>query len=115
MRTFLASVVVIIALAGTAAGQSYQGGLRGTARDAEGVIPGVTITLINQESGVSRETGTNAAGEYSFPGVVPGVYSVRAAVAGFKTFERKDVRIGTQQFLTLDVRLEVGAVEETIR
>ena len=33
---------------------------------------------------------------------------------GFKTFERKDARIGTQQFLTLDVVLEIGAVEETI-
>jgi trimeric autotransporter adhesin len=105
---------VLLGLAASVAGQSFQGGLRGTVRDAQGVVPGVAVTLVNQESGVSRETATNEAGEYSFPGVVPGVYSVRASVAGFKTFERRDVRIGTQQFLMLDIALEVGAVEETI-
>ncbi len=105
---------VFIGVAASAAGQSFQGGLRGTIRDAQGVVPGVAVTLVNQESGVARDTATNEAGEYSFPGVVPGVYNVRASVAGFKTFERRDVRIGTQQFLTLDVTLEVGTVEETI-
>jgi hypothetical protein len=78
------------------------------------VIPGATVLLVNQDNGVARETVSNDVGEYSFPGVVPGVYTVRASVQGFKTFERKDARIGTQQFLTLDIVLEVGAVEETI-
>ena len=77
-------------------------------------IPGVTITLINEQTNVSRETTTNAVGEYSFPAVDPSAYTVRAVVAGFKTFERKGFRIGTQQFLTLDVILEVGALEESI-
>jgi hypothetical protein len=44
----------------------------------------------------------------------PAVYTVKAAVAGFKTFERKDARIGTQQFFTMDIVLEVGAIEERI-
>jgi trimeric autotransporter adhesin len=108
------TLFLILGAIGNAAGQSYQGGLRGTVKDAEGVIPGVTIALINEQSGVARETMTNAVGEYSFPGVVPGLYTVRASVAGFKTFERKEVRTGTQQFLTLDIVLEVGAIEETV-
>ena len=58
------------------------------------MIPGANVTLVNQEAGVSRHTTTNDAGEYSFPGVPPGVYTIRASVAGFKTFERKDARIG---------------------
>jgi len=108
------AVVVVCLAAATAAGQSFQGGLRGTVKDAQGVIPGVTVSLVNQETGVARETTSNQVGEYSFPGVVPGVYTVRAAVSGFKTFVRSDARIGTQQFLTLDIVLEIGAVEETI-
>ena len=66
-------------------------------KDPQGVIPGVTITLINEQTNVSRETTTNAVGEYSFPAVDPSAYTVRAVVAGFKTFERKGFRIGTQQ------------------
>ena len=107
---FLASSVV----ASSASAQSFQGGLRGQVKDAQGVIPGTTVTLINQANGVSRETVTNEVGEYSFPAVDPGLYTIRASVTGFKTFERKDARIGTQQFLTLDILLEVGTVEETI-
>ena len=107
---FLASIVV----ASSASAQSFQGGLRGQVKDAQGVIPGTTVTLVNQANGVSRETVTNEVGEYSFPAVDPGLYTIRASVTGFKTFERKDARIGTQQFLTLDILLEVGTVEETI-
>ena len=112
-RLVVAAVVVCLA-ASAAAAQSFQGGLRGTVKDAQGVIPGVTVSLVNQETGVARETASNQVGEYSFPGVVPGIYTVRAAVSGFKTFVRSDARIGTQQFLTLDILLEIGAVEETI-
>src|SRR5689334_1728101 len=108
-------VVLVVSLAAaSAAAQSFQGGLRGTVKDAQGVIPGATVSLVNQDTGVARETLSNDVGEYSFPGVVPGLYTVRASVQGFKTFEKKDERIGTQQFLTLDIVLEVGAVEETI-
>src|SRR5437868_1451842 len=86
--------------------QSFQGGLRGVVKDPQGVIPGATVTLINEQNGVSRETVTNSVGEYSFPAIEPALYTVRAAVQGFKTFERKGVRIGTQVFIALDVQLE---------
>ena len=110
----LGVVLVLCVSTLDAAGQSFQGGLRGTVRDPQGVIPGATVILTNQETSLPRDTVSNSAGEYSFPGVPPGIYTVRASVSGFKTFERKDTRIGTQQFLTLDIVLEVGAVEETI-
>jgi hypothetical protein len=99
----------------TAAGaQTFQGGLRGAVRDAQGVIPGVTVTLTNEATGLSRDTVTNDAGEYSFPALDPGNYAVKAAVTGFKTFERRGIRISTQTFVTLDIAMEVGALEETI-
>ena len=94
--------------------QSFQGGLRGVVKDPQGVIPGATVTLVNDQNGVSRETVTNGVGEYSFPAIEPALYTVRASVQGFKTFERKGVRIGTQEFIALDIQLEVGGLEETI-
>lgn len=83
-------------------------------RDSQGVIPGATVTLTNEGTGVSRDTVSNESGEYSFPALDAGTYTVKASVTGFKTFERKGIRIATQTFLTLDVTLEVGTLEETI-
>ena len=94
--------------------QSFQGGLRGVVKDQQGVIPGASVTLVNEATNVARETVTNDVGEYSFPAIDPASYTLKASVQGFKTFERKGVRIGTQQFLTLDVTLEIGTLEETI-
>src|SRR5437867_1758613 len=98
----LLTVLLLPASASAAFAQSFQGGLRGTVKDAQGVIPGVTVTLVNEANGVARDTVTNGVGEYSFPAVDPGRYAVKAAVTGYKTFERKGMTIGTQQFVTLD-------------
>lgn len=108
------AAALVAASAVSASAQSSQGGLRGTVKDDQGVIPGVAVTLVNEATNISRETVTNNSGEYSFPAVDPSTYTVRVAVQGFKTFERKGVRISTQQFVGLDVVLEVGTLEETI-
>jgi trimeric autotransporter adhesin len=94
--------------------QSSQGGLRGVVKDSQGVIPGVTVTMVNEANGVSRDTATNGVGEYSFPAVEPGSYTVKASVQGYKTFERKAVPVSVQSFLSLEITLEIGALEETI-
>jgi len=112
-QTFVGLCVLWIT-AGVVSAQSFQGGLRGAVKDAQGVIPGVTVTLTNEDNGVVRDTISNASGEYSFPAVDPGNYHMKATVQGFKTFERKGVRIGAQQFITLDITLEVGQLEESI-
>src|SRR5918996_1663790 len=109
-----AALAALLGMAGPAIAQSATGGLRGAVRDAQGVIPGVTVTLTNDANGVSSDTISNASGEYSFPAVDPSTYSIRAGVQGFKTFERRGIRIGAQQFVTLDITLEVGTVAETI-
>src|SRR3954469_17997688 len=117
LRDWAATGLLCVCVAALSAGlgaQSFQGGLRGVVKDPQGVIPGATVTLVNDQNGVSRETVTNGVGEYSFPAIEPATYTVRASVQGFKTFERKGVRIGTQEFLALDIQLEVGGLEETI-
>ena len=109
----LAAVLVILSAAGLAA-QSSTGSMRGTVKDAQGVIPGATVALTNEANGTSRETVTNESGEYSFPALDPAPYTVRVAVPGFRTYERKGVRINTQAAIALDIQLEVGSLEETI-
>ena len=107
-------VVCVLACAAIAAAQTYQGALRGAVRDAQGVIPGAEVTLINEDTNAERSAMTNEVGEYAFTSVLPGTYTVRVSLPGFKTEERKGFRIGTQQSLVLDFILEVGALSEQI-
>jgi trimeric autotransporter adhesin len=95
-------------------GQGFQGGLRGAVKDSGGVIPGVEVTLTNEATNIARSTTTNERGEYVFTNVDPGTYKLRAVLTGYKTVEQPSIRIGTQQFLTLDVTMEVGRLEENI-
>ncbi|HWI20971.1 MAG TPA: carboxypeptidase-like regulatory domain-containing protein, partial [Vicinamibacterales bacterium] len=108
------TAVLTLALPLAAHAQSSTGGLRGVVKDNQGVIPGVTVVLLNESTGIARETITNESGEYAFPAVEPNTYTVKAAVQGFRAFERQGVRISTQQFVGLEIVLEVGTLAETI-
>jgi hypothetical protein len=107
-----AALLVVSAV--VAGAQQFTGGVRGEVRDQNGVIPGVTVTLVNEATNISREVVTNAVGQYNFPAVAPGTYSLKTQLTGYKTYESKGLIVGTQQFITLDVVLQVGALEESI-
>jgi trimeric autotransporter adhesin len=106
--------LAVVISATSALGQGFQGGLRGSIKDAGGVVPGVEVTLTNERTNISRSTVTNERGEYVFTNVDPGSYMLKAVLTGYKTIERKEIPIGTQQFITLDLTMEVGAIEENI-
>ena len=118
MSTRFTTVVMwsILMLAGTTSvgAQQFTGGVRGAVRDANGVIPGVAVTLTNEATNITRDTVTNDVGQYNFPAVTPGVYTLKTSLTGYKSHESKGLNVATQQFITLDVVLEVGALEESI-
>ena len=95
-------------------GQGFQGGLRGAIKDPGGVLPGVEVTLTNEQTNIARSTVTNERGEYVFAAVEPGTYKVKVALQGYKTIEQSGIRVGTQTFITLDLAMEVGRIEENI-
>ena len=96
------------------AAQSYQGGVRGSIVDSDGAVVGMAkVTLIEESTNVIRATVTNDAGEYVFNAVEPNTYTVRAESPSFKRFERKGIVVATQQFLTINITLEIGSVSET--
>src|SRR4026208_827012 len=111
-RVVMCSVLVVPAMAVSVNAQQCTGGLRGAVRDANGVIPGVAVTLTNEATNISREVVTNEVGQYNFPALTPGTYTLKTSLTGYKSHESKGLVVATQQFITLDVVLEVGALEE---
>src|SRR5437588_644827 len=104
-----------MSIAATMSAQNFQGGIRGLVQDPGGaVIATAKITLTNQNTGVARTTVSNAEGEYVFSAIDPATYRVRAETPGFKTLERVNVVVNTQEFLTLDLKLEVGEVNQSV-
>ena len=114
MRNWLACGVLLLAGSTPTLAQTFHGGLRGAVLESGAAVPGVTITLTNQGTNAARTTQTNNRGEYVFVNVDPGTYALRVAIQGFKTIDTKGVRIGTQQFRTLDFTLEIGTLSETV-
>ncbi len=112
--TLVFGAALVLALSHVAAGQGFQGGLRGSIKDFGGVIPGVEVTLTNQQTNLKRSTVTNERGEYAFANVDPGTYAVKAILQGYKTIDRGDIRVATQSFLVLDLTLEVGTISESV-
>src|SRR4051794_13575591 len=95
--------------------QTFQGGVRGTVSDPTGAAIGTAkVTLMDQGTGVARATLTGTGGEYSFTAVNPSVYSVSVETPGFKKLERKGVTVNTQEFLLVDLKLEVGDVSQSV-
>ena len=78
----------------------------------DAVLPGVTITATNTNTGVVRTTVTNAEGGYLMPGLEPGTYNVKTELSGFQPSERRNVTLGINATLTLDFKLALAGVNE---
>lgn len=115
VRTVVIALVSCLVAGGVAIAQSYQGGLRGSIKDSGGVLPGVDVTLTHEQTNVKRSTVTNERVEYAFTAIDTGTFTVRAMLQDYKTVEHQGIRIATQEFLVIDLTLEVGAIEERVR
>jgi len=121
-RFGLASFLVALALAwlpalvaSPAAQGSASGVIAGTVRDAQGgVLPGVTVTLRNVESGVLRSAVTEGDGMYRLPGLPPGRYDLVAELPGFANAEVRDVTITIGLELQRDLTMQLQTLQETV-
>src|SRR5262245_61227876 len=89
--------------------------VRGRVVDAQGAaLPGVTVIVRNQNTGFSRETTSAGDGTFIASSLVPGTYEVTAELQGFKKFNRRDLIFEVGKTTSIEVRLEVGGIEQTI-
>jgi hypothetical protein len=109
------TILCALLLTGAASSQSYLGGVRGTVLDGSGKSIGeVKVTLVDEAGGGQRATISAAEG-FSFSQVVPATYTLVAEAPGFKKFERKHVIVATQEIVSLDLKMEIGAVSESVQ
>ncbi|HTV06546.1 MAG TPA: TonB-dependent receptor [Acidobacteriaceae bacterium] len=91
------------------------GGITGTVTDPTGaVVPGATMTLTNVGTNAAQTMQSTSTGTYSFTGVRPGTYTLRAESPGFQTFIAHGLQIHVQQTATIDVHLKTGAVSQQV-
>ncbi|HON00733.1 MAG TPA: carboxypeptidase regulatory-like domain-containing protein, partial [Acidobacteriota bacterium] len=95
--------------------QSDSAQISGFVSDPAGLgIPGASVTLTNEATGVSRKTVTNDQGYYVFVGVSPAYYTLTVEMDGFKTFERRRNKLDPSVNLRIDAALEIGEVSEVV-
>lgn len=89
--------------------------LRGTVTDPSGaVVPRAEVTITDSATNFSRHTVTEDNGAYYFPSVLPGTYNLTVESHGFHTFVQTGVRLLVSLPVTLNVRLQLGEVAQTV-
>jgi hypothetical protein len=111
LLTFLissAAAAPVLAQQGTA-------DMSGRVLDAQqAALPGVTVMVRHQDSGLFRETTSGPDGSFFLSAMTPGLYVVEASLTGFKKYERRNIRLEVGKTQQVDVVLEVGGIEETV-
>src|SRR5215831_11937434 len=114
-RLVTALAVVVLAAAALPAGaQTFRGGISGRVTDATGaVLPGVTVTVTNDATAVSRTTVTSTTGDFSVPDLPLGTSTIEATLQGFQTVRTK-VEVSVSQIASVELKMGLSQVAETI-
>src|SRR5260370_22909430 len=113
--SWLISAILALSIAPSLCAQSASGTILGSVGDASSAsIAGATITIVNQQTGLRRETQTDSNGDYELPYIPLGDYVVSAKARGFKSVDRSGVTLQVDQKARLDFTLTVGDVSETV-
>jgi outer membrane receptor protein involved in Fe transport len=114
-RLLLIAVLAALGVAGTAAAQSFLGTIRGTVVDPQGgVVPGASVLIVDESTGVPRTVGTDAEGRFEATNLRSGTYRVEIVTTSFKKYEATGVVVRAAGVSRVDAKLELGAVTESV-
>src|SRR5947209_4339794 len=109
------TTLVVLLFSCSLVAQGNFGRILGSVKDPTGaVIPGVTVNIIDKERGLARTLTTDEAGQYNAPNLIPGTYTVRAELLGFKRLDRENVVVEVGSEIRVDVTIEPGQQGETV-
>jgi hypothetical protein len=113
-------VLLVIALMAPFSAQaqlSGKGAITGTVSDSSGaVVPGASVSATNDATGVTVTTTTTGAGDYNFPNLDPGIYTVTTSAKGFEKLTQKGIHVNAMEVQTYKPVLTVGgsSIEITV-
>ena len=94
--------------------QSGAGSIKGTIQDTtEAALPGCSVHVVNQDTGVTNDTTSNGRGFYSVPGLFAGNYTLTFSAPGMKKYQTS-VALQDAQNAVLNPTLTVGDVAEQV-
>ena len=116
-KTSAAVFILLILLASSLSfSQSREtGAITGKAVDEQGApLPGVSLTLSGEKLMGTRSTASDTNGDFRFPALPPGTYSLKAELGGFGTVVQENIRLSTTATLSLSITLKPSTVQEQI-
>ena len=117
-RVYVLSVVtLLLSLAGVqiASAQNFRGGINGAVTDQGGAaIPAAQVQITDDATGVSKSTVTSSAGEFDFPDLPIGAYTVTATASGFETIKVQKVPVSAGSIYSIPLKLAVASQATTV-
>jgi hypothetical protein len=112
----LAFAIAMVGIPRLLQAQGLTGQISGTITDTTGgVLPGVTVTIKNVGTGLTRDTVTGTDGSFVFPDLLAGTFDLTVSMQGFKTYEQKGIELASTDRLRLrTIALDVGGMSETV-
>ena len=108
-------LTVLFALPVVSSGQTFRGGISGTVTDQSGaVVPGAQVTALDPATNASLKAVTSSAGEFSFPDLPLGSYTVTVVANGFKITKVDKVPVTAGSTYALPVKLAIASAGETV-
>ncbi|MFN2492857.1 MAG: carboxypeptidase regulatory-like domain-containing protein [Pyrinomonadaceae bacterium] len=112
---FILAVLTFCFFAASASAQSNTGSLVGTVVDSQGgVVPGATVTVIDNATGTERTVQASGGGTFTAPQLNVGTYTVKVTAPGFKTYTATELKIDIGKEYSLNIALEPGGVSENV-
>ena len=110
---FVAAALVLCS--GNARAQVTTATLYGVVQDSSGaILPGVNVVVTHQGTNLTRETVSDARGEFALPALPAGPYAIKIELAGFKTYDSRGLILSAGQTVRQTYSLEVGNLAETV-
>ncbi len=91
------------------------GSVVGAVTDSQGaIIPGATVTIKDENTGLELTAVTDGSGTYTIRNVLGGTYTLRASLQGFKEYVQTGIPVTAGGIVRINGRLEIGALTEAI-
>ncbi len=113
LRTSIFAILLVSCFAVGGLAQTDTATITGVVTDpTDAAIPGASLSVVNAATGLKYEAESNAAGVYEIPALPIGDYRVTVKHEGFQTLERRGVTLHAGDRARIDLRLQVGAVNQ---